>query len=419
MFGLDPEQFEDGVAGPEETDAGWAMSIVQRADRRLCPRCKRSDAVVIKDRYVRKLRHAMPDGRPGVILVERPKMLCRRCSKSFYPELAGLGKGSRMTSTEASAMQSEFTGMETFAAIARRHGMDESAAVRMFDRMFPKVPGRPLPPILCIDEVLFVDRVEGKYPAVLYDWEAREVVDVVRSRQKAWLEAHFAKIPRWQLANVRYFVSDMYDEYARIRRKFLPNATHVVDLFHVVKLLSEAVKKLRANAMNAAGKGTFEYAFMKSKWRLFQLRRGRIPDRAYEFRATGESVGFFDAVMRCVKTSPPLWDAWDVLQELYRWHDNADFASALAFVERVSRKLVGSGSPLLESVGRTYWHWRVEIANGFARTQTGRRFSNGVAEGLNNRIKTLKKISNGCLNFERFRKRVLLIMTYAGKGGKG
>ena len=85
-------------------------------------------------------------------------------------------------------------------------------------------------------------------------------------------------------------------------------------------------------------------------------------------------------------------------------------------MERISKRLTGSGSPLLEAVGKAYWHWRVEIANGFARTQAGRRFSNGVAEGLNNRIKTLKKISNGCLNFERFRKRVLLTMTYSRKG---
>ena len=113
-----------------------------------------------------------------------------------------------------------------------------------------------------------------------------------------------------------------------------------------------------------------------------------------------------------------LWGAWDILQELYRWNDNADFASALAFVERISKRLTGSGSPLLGAVGKAYWHWRVEIANGFARTQSGRRFSNGIAEGLNNQIKSLKKISNGCLSFDRFRKRILLILTYSKGNGK-
>ena len=422
MFGLDPDDFDDAIAGPEETEAGWAMSVRQAAGRRECPACHKSDSVVIKDRYVRRLRHVMPDGSPGTILVERPKLLCRRCSKCFFPPLKGLAPKARMTSTEEASLKADLMSMLTFAEAARRHGISEAAAIRAFDRMFPEVPGRPLPATLCIDEVLFVDRVEGRYPAVLYDWDRRELVDMVRSRQKAWLEEWFSKKPRWQLENVRFFVSDMYDEYARVRRRFLPNAIHVIDLFHVVKLLSDAVKRLRANAMNAAERGSLEYSFMKSRWRLFQIRESRIPGKYYEHRATGEVLSCREAVLRCVKSSRALWDAWDILQELYRWNRNEDFASALAFVERIAGRLESSGSPLLSKVGATYRRWRVEIANGFARTQTGRRFSNGVAEGLNNRIKTLKKISNGCLSFDRFRRRVLLILTYSKpetKKGKG
>ena len=44
-----------------------------------------------------------------------------------------------------------------------------------------------------------------------------------------------------------------------------------------------------------------------------------------------------------------------------------------------------------------------------------KRFSNGPAEGLNNAIKTLIKDANGYKNFDRFRKRVLLIL----RNGKG
>jgi transposase len=57
----------------------------------------------------------------------------------------------------------------------------------------------------------------------------------------------------------------------------------------------------------------------------------------------------------------------------------------------------------------------VEIASGLARNQSGEHFSNGVAEGLNNQIKTIKKLANGYDNFGRFRKRVLLALTYSKK----
>ena len=40
----------------------------------------------------------------------------------------------------------------------------------------------------------------------------------------------------------------------------------------------------------------------------------------------------------------------------------------------------------------------------------GKRYSNGPAEGLNNAIKVLIKDANGYRNFERFRKRVLIVL---------
>ena len=35
MLELDPDQLEDGVADPAQAAAGWAMSIVQRVDRKV------------------------------------------------------------------------------------------------------------------------------------------------------------------------------------------------------------------------------------------------------------------------------------------------------------------------------------------------------------------------------------------------
>ena len=40
----------------------------------------------------------------------------------------------------------------------------------------------------------------------------------------------------------------------------------------------------------------------------------------------------------------------------------------------------------------------------------GKRYSNGPAEGLNNAIKTIIKDANGYKNFDRFRKRILLVL---------
>jgi len=64
-------------------------------------------------------------------------------------------------------------------------------------------------------------------------------------------------------------------------------------------------------------------------------------------------------------------------------------------------------------VGRSYHKWRFEIANAFSKTQNNIRFNNGVAETINNHIKSITKAAYGYRNFERFRKRTMLIITYS------
>ncbi len=314
------------------------------------------------------------------------------------------------------AIKADLRKTRTFTQIAGDYGIAVSRVISLFDELYPSVPRLRLPEALCIDEILFSERVEGKYPSLLYDFDTREIVDICPSRQKAWLEQYFSKIPEGERKRVKYFVSDMYDEHHRVARKLFPGAMRVVDLFHVVEQLADAVRRLRANLMNSMPRDSFEYGFMKSRWKVFEARQAAIPDSYYTRRSDGVAMKCFDALMLCLRKSPSLWDGWSILQELYDWHDCRTFTEASDFVERIASKLLNASSEDLRKVGRTYRKWKAEIANSLAGNQTGKRFSNAIAEERNKDAKTLKTISNGCLNFSRFRKRALLILTYSKKG---
>ena len=89
----------------------------------------------------------------------------------------------------------------------------------------------------------------------------------------------------------------------------------------------------------------------------------------------------------------------------------AKFDQAIKHIEKVINQLKKTGNEDLMRVANTYHKWRNEIANAITvRNIDGKRYSNGPAEGLNNAIKTLIKDANGYKNFERFRKRVLLVL---------
>ena len=60
---------------------------------------------------------------------------------------------------------------------------------------------------------------------------------------------------------------------------------------------------------------------------------------------------------------------------------------ALALNDSICKRLFLTGNELLEDVGYTYKKWRIEIANGFARNQSGRHYTNVIAESINNHLK--------------------------------
>jgi transposase len=324
-------------------------------------------------------------------LILKVRFTCKACGRTFTPPIRGVSRYATVSDLTKAQIRNEFLTNQTFSSIARRYGVDESYAVRLFDADYPTVPGLRLPEVMCIDEIRFNRRDDERFPCVVYDWRRREVVDLAVSRRREFLDDFFSSKRQEELDGVRYFVSDMYDAYAAVKRVYFPKAIHIVDFFHVAALLTNAVGKLRVNAMNALEKGSPEYAFMKSKWRLFLCRRSKVPDKTIT-RRNGEVEHYDDLLFRCVRSTRNLWDGYDILQELLSYREYDTFTEAIAFVERISGRLQSCPSELLKTVGRSYWHWRVEIASGLARNQSGEHFSNGVAEGLNNQIKTIKKV---------------------------
>jgi transposase len=203
----------------------------------------------------------------------------------------------------------------------------------------------------------------------------------------------------------------MYDEYDSVRRLFLPNATLAVDRFHVVVQLTNAINVIRTRVMKGRERGTPEYNFMKSHWKEFLRRRAEITPKWYANKGTGETVPYEEMVTRCLGLSPDLRECWDALQDLLKYTKvQSSYTDALREVAFISGKLMSCQAEEARKAGATYKKWKNGIAEGLARNEMGLKLSNGRMECLNNRIKTIIKDAYGYRNFERFRKRALLIL---------
>ncbi len=412
-LGLDPANFVNKEIVPVKTEEGFLYEAEQKTDNRICPHC-RSKNVVINDYDWIEINCSETDQIRDTLRIRKVRFKCRDCNKTFTPPLSGIERYARTSLHTINMIVKDFFKKMTFRDIGERYGITSARVIQIFDEKIPCVPRRNMPFVLCIDEIRFHEEIDQKYCCVLYDFEKKEIVDIIKNRQLAYLEEYFVKeVKERERNNVRYFVSDMYDGYRTIRKKYFKNALHIIDLFHVITQMSRAVNQLRVRAMKKIEEDSNEYRYMKSHWKNFLCRKENIPDKFYTSRKTGEIFHYDDLLYRCVLKDKDLLEGYNILQDLYHYNQKQyTFSEALLFVESFAERLTSTGNEILSSVGYTYRKWVVEIANGLAKSQTGKHYANGIAENINNHLKTIIKLSYGYHNFERFRKRAMMIVTY-------
>ena len=79
-----------------------------------------------------------------------------------------------------------------------------------------------------------------------------------------------------------------------------------------------------------------------------------------------------------------------------------DPKSVQEFLSRWLQLVEESGVDEFNSVLKTFKTWNTEIQAGLTNL-----YSNGFTEGMNNKIKVLKRTAFGYRNFKRFRARIL------------
>ena len=411
-LGIDPGCFINKPIDPIKTPEGYIYEAEQRKDIRICPYCNGRD-ISIKDYDYVEINCSENDQIKDILRIKKVRFRCKDCGRTYTPSVGGIERYSKTSAQTVDMIVRDFTKKITFKDIGERYGLSTARVLQIFDEKINHVPRKRMPFVLCIDEIRFQEEYGQKYCCVLYDFDQRHIVDIIPNRQLPYLDEYFSSIKESERKSVKYFISDMYEGYRTVRRRYFPQALHIVDLFHVITQMTSAVNQIRVRAMKKTDERSLEYRFMKTHWEQFLCRRENIPDKFYTSRKTGEIFHYDDLVFRCVLKDKDLLEAYNALQDLYHYNRHFfTFEEALSFIDGFADRLILSGNGILETVGYTYRKWEVEIASGLARSQTGKHYTNGIAESINNHLKTIIKSAYGYHNFKRFRKRAMMIITY-------
>lgn len=188
--------------------------------------------------------------------------------------------------------------------------------------------------------------------------------------------------------------TDLYDGFINAVEEVLPQAKIVADRFHVAKLYRAAVDELRKTELKAL-KGTLtkeQYAGLKGVlWALRKRHEHLEP----------EEQALLD---RLFEASPSLCKAYNLREKLTRLFDKKHSKkSGRRAIRRWMAAVRNSGLDCFDHFLTTLENRMDLITNYFIS-----RSSSGWVEGLNNKIKVLKRRAYGVKNLGNLFRRIWL-----------
>ena len=268
-----------------------------------------------------------------------------------------------------------------------------------------------LPKVISFDEFK-ADTKEGKYAFILNDPIHKKVLEVLPSRKKECLIQYFTYCKNRH--SVEFVISDMYEPYLLVTKTMFPKAKYVVDRFHYITYIMDALDNIRIRLQKLYGEKSKEYKLLKNKKNVSLLRKysNEINWWVYTKRyKNGHMVDVLpvDILDSILKISEDLMEGYCLKEEFL---DIIHHYNQINVEEQITKwisKCVKKKIPEFIEASKTISRWKEYILNSFI----DERYSNGYTEGINNKIKVIKRVAFGYKNFKLFRGRILYIF-----GGK-
>lgn len=277
---------------------------------------------------------------------------------------------------------------------------------------------KTLPQVISIDEFA-AHTSYGKYALIINDPIKKRTLDILPSRKKNYLMSYFTKVEN--RGNVKYVIGDMYETYLIVTKAMFKNAKYIVDRFHFIRYIMDALDDIRIRLQDKFGYNSKEYKLLKNKKNVGLLRKRYI------------NIDWYVYVKRYVNGRYVYKLPKNILNEILAIDDelNRGYDLKELFLDIVNNSTYETAekdlliwidlcreSKIEEFIeaSKTIENWLEYIVNSFI----DKRFNNGYTEGLNNKIKVIKRNAYGYKNFDFFRLRLLYILngTLSGRSKK-
>jgi len=251
-------------------------------------------------------------------------------------------------------------------------------------------------PVLGLDEIA-LKKGRSDYVVIvtarLANGQVR-ILSVLPDREKQTVVKFLRSIPARLRQTIHTVCTDMYAGFINAAKEVLPAVTVVVDRYHVAKKYREGADLLRRQELKR-----LKHELSADEYQ--QIKGAMWPFRKNGADLTGDEQALLERVFAC---SPKLQEAYRLREELTAiFERQLTKADAEAAIKDWQRKVEESPLSCFDSFLTTLENHLDEITNYFLH-----RHNSGFVEGLNNKIKVLKRRSYGLLNLDHLFQRLYL-----------
>jgi len=383
----------------ESRDGSINVTVKSTRAATLCRHCKLPTELYGYGRTL-TLRHLPILGREVYIKITPPRGICKHCDDepTTTQTLDWFQRNGHHTKPYADYLMLQLIG-STQTDIAKKEGITEEILQGVIDRYpLDEVDWKTIQRIglLGIDEISkkkghkdFVTLINSRYQGV------NKILCVIQGKEKASLKAFLSTIPKKKRKTITAVCVDLCDNYINAAKEVLDkNIPIVADRFHVAQLYRKALTALRSSELKRLRK-----ALNEKDYKLLRPAIKILISKQECYSAQDKKT-----LSPLFKHSPSIKAAYRLARELthiYNTHHRK--ATAQSKLSKWIQKVKASDVRCLDKFVKTLQRYQGPISNYFINRDTS-----GWVEGINNKVKVLKRRCYGLTDLKHFFQRIFL-----------
>jgi transposase len=351
----------------------------------LCPCCGYKE-YSLKGEKTRTLRMAPLGNKIAILAVQQSRLKCSLCDHIWWPHLPFVQGKKRVTLSFEQYVVSlmNFSTIEHTAKFLKvSWGLVKNIHKSYLQKEYKEADLKQIQ-YIGVDE--FSIRKGHEYMTIFINLETGEIIHAVEGKSISSVTPFMLKLKEGA-TNLKAIAMDMNAAYASATKEFLPGVDVVFDRFHVVALLNTAIDEIRRSQQNKCN----EVGLRVIKGQRFLLLSN------YE-KLNLQKQESLDCLLQI---NQPLATAHALKEQIRMFWMKPSSKEGAGFLCTWIIDAIETGIGELQKAGRTLLRHGMDLLNFFKH-----RITNGKTEGINNKIKTMKRQAYGFRDMKYFKLRL-------------